>query len=180
VAISSSDLEYRYSNPAASAGCQLDQDSPSASLGRYVSNSVWSGGSANDLFADISGDENADNVANYVCLFVVNKHATLTLTTTKLWLTAQVAGGASIAIGVDVTGPSALATTTQQAATISDNVSPPIGVSFSAPTSKGAGVLLGDIGPGQCRAFWIRRTAAASSALDDDGFDIRFEGESAA
>jgi hypothetical protein len=39
---------------------------------------------------------------------------------------------------------------------------------------------LGDIPAGQCKAIWVRRTAANSAALDVDGAVIRVEGDSAA
>ena len=53
----------------------------------------------------------------------------------------------------------------------------PAGVTFSSPTTVGAGVALGTIGAGQVKAFWIRRTAANSSALSNDGVTIAVTGD---
>lgn len=178
MSISSSDLEYRYSNPSASAGDELGQDSPQSSLGGWLSRSVWYGTSPEDLFANMDGDQNGGQTADYRCLFAVNKHDSLTLQATKLWLASEVSGGATIAIGLDPLAASSLTATSPQAMVATSVNAPPVGVVFSAPTSKGAGLLLGDIGPGECRAFWIRRTGANTAALDNDGVDIRFEGDS--
>jgi hypothetical protein len=41
----------------------------------------------------------------------------------------------------------------------------------------GAGVALGNIPAGQCKAFWIRRTAANSAALSNDGVTIAVAGD---
>jgi hypothetical protein len=51
---------------------------------------------------------------------------------------------------------------------------------FSSPTTKGTGLALGDIAAGSCRAIWIKRTAANSAALNNDGVTIRIEGDTAA
>lgn len=180
MAIAASDLEYRYSAPAASGGNEQSQTDPAASIGKWLSKSVWAGGSLHDLFGVISGDDNANLVSEYRCLFFVNKHASLTLTDAVAWFTSEVSGGAQHALGVDPTAASPVNGDTQQALSVADENSAPMGVAFSTPTSKGTGVALGNIGPGQCKAFWLRRTAQNSAALDSDGFSIRVEGDTAA
>jgi hypothetical protein len=51
------------------------------------------------------------------------------------------------------------------------------GLSYSSPTNAAAGVSLGSIPSGQVKAFWVRRTAANSAALSNDGVTIAVSGD---
>jgi hypothetical protein len=153
---------------------------PAASLGDQVSTTAVSGTALNNIFDDVTGDENAASDVEYRCVFILNNHGTLTLTGVKLWLASEVAGGASLALGADPTAASAKGSGSAQAVTIATEQDAPAGVSFSAPTTKAAGISLGDIGPGQVKAFWLRRTAAASAALNSDGATWQVQGDTAA
>lgn len=177
MAIVANDLEFRLSNPAASGGNQLGQADANASLGGFVATTVWGGGVAHDLFDRVSGDENAASRVEYRCVFVLNKHATLTLEAAKLWLKNTVSGGADLALGLDPTPPRPVADIVAQSLVVSSDTTPPAGVLFSAPADKAAGLSLGNIPPGFCRAFWLRRSAAASAAQSGDGATVRVEGE---
>jgi hypothetical protein len=179
VSILSIDLEFRYSVPEASAGNQLAQGYPADSLGGWLSTTVKAAaGLLNDLFEDIDGDDNASYVTEYRCLFFLNKNGTFTLTSAVVWLSGVTAGGANIAIGVDPTAASALNSNTVQAlAVLNVNTEPP-GVDFSAPTTSGAGLSLGDIPPGSCKAIWIRRAAANTAALSNDSLGLSCQGNS--
>jgi hypothetical protein len=117
---------------------------------------------------------------DYRCFFVHNAHATLTWYSPVVWISSETAGGASAAIGVDATATSAIGASSAQAVTIANELTAPSGVTFTAPASKAAGLAVGDLGPGQCRAIWVRRTAANTAALDVDGVVIRVEGDTAA
>lgn len=178
--ISDSDLELRYSNPDASAGNQLAQADLAASLGGFLSSTPRLAGVTNDLFAALSGDDNVGLATHYRCLFVINKHATLTWTAPVLWFTATTAGGAVEAAGVDPTPASALTADEPQAVIVADETDAPAGVIFSAPTTKETGLALGDIPPGHCKAFWFRRRGNNTAAVDDDGFSYRLEGDTEA
>lgn len=167
MAIIASDILLKLSTTAGSAGNTL-AGTVGASLGKYVSTTVVAG-AANDLFPNITGAENAASQVDYACVFVHNAHATLTLTTAKVYVSAEVPGGASVAIGVDSTAASALGSSSAQAVTIADETTAPVGPTFSTPTTTGAALALGNIGPGQVKAFWVRRTASNSAALASDG-----------
>lgn len=182
MAITSSDILYKLSIKTGTAGNQNAQADPNASLGKYISTTQLSGTALNNLFDDISGDENAASDVEYRCIFVHNAHATLTLQSAVVWLQSEVAGGAAIAIAIDDIAASAIGSASAQADEIADeSTAPGSGVgSFSSPTTKGTGLSLGNIGPGQCRAIWVRRTAANSAALDNDGVTLRVEGDTAA
>ena len=176
------DIKYRLSIKTGSAGDSAAQGNPNESLGKYVSQTALSGTTLNNLFDNVSGDENAASDVEYRCLFVLNDHATLTHYSAVVWISAEEAGGAAIAIAVDDIAPSAKGSSSAQADEIAnESTAPGSGVgAFSSPTTKGAGLALGDIGPGQVKAIWVRRTAANTSALNNDGATIRVEGDTAA
>lgn len=170
--IVSSDIVIRGSVLTGSAGDSTAQANPNLWLGKYVSTTVFATG-LNGMFDDISGAENAASTVDYRCLFVLNNHATLTAYNVVAYLSAEVAGGASVAIAIDNITASAKGSSSAQAAQIGTETSAPSGVgTFSSPTTVGTGLSLGDIPPGQVRAFWVKRTAANSAALDADGWTV--------
>ncbi len=181
MAIVASDIKIKLSVKTGSAGNSTAQGSPNNSLGKYISTTELVDNTLNNLFDNVSGDENAASDVEYRCIFLHNSHATLTLMSTKVWLSAEVSGGAVAAIAIDDIAASAIGSSSAQAAEIANEDTAPTGVgSFSAPTSKATGLTLGDIPAGQCRAIWIRRTAANSVALNNDGVSISWEGDTSA
>lgn len=178
--IASTDILFKLSAPGASAGNAIAAGAAGTSLGKYVSTTVVVDATMDNVFPDVTGDENAASNVDYQCLFIHNNHATLTLLSAVAWLASEVASGANTAIGVDTTAASAIGSSSAQAVTIANKNTAPSGASFSAPTTKGAGISLGDIGPGQCRAIWVRRTATNSAAQNNDGVTIRVEGDTIA
>jgi hypothetical protein len=182
MAIAASDIKFKLSIKTGSAGNAAAQPDVNESLGKYISTTEITDNTLNNLFDDISGDENAASDVEYRCIFVHNAHATLTWTTVVVWLSAEVSGGASIEIAIDDLPDSAIGASPAQADEIADeSTAPGSGVgSFSAPVTKGTGLALGDIAPGFCRAIWIKRTAANTVALGSDGVTIKCEGDTAA
>jgi hypothetical protein len=178
--IVSGDLAYHYSTKLASQGYTLGQSNPNESLGGHISISgVRSSPTLHNLFDVVTGDENAASDVEYRCVFFVNKHASLALQSSVVWLANQVAGGATAAIGLDPSGIVPSGRASAQAVTVANESSAPAGVSFSSPSTKGAGLAIGDITAGYCQAIWIRRTAANTAALNNDGCTIRVEGDTA-
>lgn len=175
-AITSAEVLFKYSTTAGAAG-NTTAGTAAGSLGKYVSTTQWAGGVANDLYDDISGSENSSGTVDYRCIFVHNSNSANVLQNTKAWLSAEVAGGANVAIGVDPTAASAVGSATAQAVTIANETTAPAGVTFTSPTNAGAGIDLGNIPNGQVRAFWVRRTATNSSALSADGVTIAVTGD---
>jgi hypothetical protein len=174
-AITSGEILFKYS-VAAAAG-NTTAGTAATSLGDQISTTQWTGGSANDLFDDISGAENAASTVDYRCIFVHNSNGANTLENAVVYLSAETAGGASIAVGADTTAASALGSGSAQALTVANETTAPAGVTFSSPTTAGTGVALGNIPSGQVKAFWIRRTAANSAALSSDGVTIAVTGD---
>lgn len=180
MAIAASDIKFYLSQKVSGNGWDATS-TPAASLGKNISTTEITDNTLNNLFDDISGDENAASTVDYRCIFILNNHATLTWTSVVAWLSAEVAGGASIAIAVDDIADSSKSDTDDQAATIASETTTPTGIgAFSTATSKATGVALGDIAPGYCRAIWIRRTAANTVAVDNDGVTISVAGDTAA
>lgn len=180
MSIASSDIVLRLSVTTGSAG-DSTAGTPAGSLGKYVSTTALSATPLNNLFDDISGAENAASTVDYRCVFVLNNHATLTLQNAVVYLSSEVAGGASIAIATDNVAISAKGSASAQAAQIANETTAPTGVSaFSSPTTAGAGLSLGSIPAGQVKAVWVRRTAANSAALDADGVTLAVTGDTAA
>lgn len=176
-AIVSGEILLKYSTTAGAAG-NANTGTPGGSLGKYVSTTQWAGGAANDLFDDISGAENAASTVDYRCIFVHNSNASNALQNAVVYLSAETAAGASIAVAADSTAASALGSASAQALQVANETTAPAGpLSFSSPITAGAGVALGSIPAGQVKAFWIRRTAAASAALSNDGVTIAVTGD---
>lgn len=180
MAITTGDLLFKLSVTTGSAGDSTAQANPNNSLGKYVSTTAITDATLNNLFDDISGDSNAASEVDYRCFFIHNNHATLTLKSAKCWISAEVSGGASCAIGLDPAGVTAKGSSSAQAAIPANETTAPSGVSFSSPTNKSGGLSIGDIAAGSVQAIWIRRTAANSAALDNDGVTIRVEGDTSA
>lgn len=180
MAITATDILYKYS-VAAAAG-NTTAGTAATSLGDQISTTQITDATLDNLFDVVTGDENAANDVEYRCYFVHNAHATLTWENVVVWLSAEVGGGASAAIAIDATAASAIASGSTQAATVAnEQTSPGAGAgAFSSPTTKGAGLSIGNLAPGFCKAIWVRRTAANTSAVNNDGVTIRCEGDTAA
>jgi hypothetical protein len=180
VAIATSDIVLRGSSKTGSAGDSTAQSNPNNWLGKYASTTVFATG-LNGLFDDISGAENAASTVDYRCLFVLNNHGSLTMYNTVAYLSAEVSGGAGITIAIDNIAASAKGSSSAQAAEITNETTAPSSVgAFSAPTTVGTGLSLGDITAGQVRAVWVKRTAANSAALDADGVTLAIGCDTAA
>jgi len=185
MAVLTTDILYKFS-VAAAAG-NTTAGTPAGSIGDQISTTQLTDASLNNLFDDVTGDENAASaVVDYRCIFVHNAHASLSWQTVVAWVSADVANGVDIAIGVDPAAASAIGQASAQAAAPANETTAPAGVTFtnyasgSAVDIKSRGLSVGTIAAGSCRALWIRRTSANRAALNNDGSTLRFEGDTAA
>lgn len=172
------DIKFKYS-VAAAAG-NTTAGTAAGSLGDQISTTEIADATLHALFDVVSGDENAASDVEYRCIFVHNAHASLALQNAVVWLSAEVSGGAAAAISVDTTAASAVGAAAAQAKTVADESTAPASQTFSAPTTKGTGLSIGTLNAGQVRAIWVRRTAANTAALNDDGVTLRIEGDTEA
>jgi hypothetical protein len=174
-AITSAELLWKYS-VAAAAG-DTTAGTAAGSLGDQISTTQIPDATLNAIFDDISGAENAASAVDYRCPFIHNTNGANALENAVAYISSEVAGGASISIGADPTPASAVGSGAAQALSIADETTAPAGVTFSAPTTAGAGISLGNIPAGQCKPFWVRRSAANTSALTGDGVTLAIAGD---
>jgi hypothetical protein len=129
----------------------------------------------NNIWDNVSGPESSAGDVEYRCIYVYNNHATLTLQNAKAWLAQLTASGDDeIDIGL---GTTAVGTGDEQL--VGSEQTAPTGVTFSRPTTSGAGLVIGDIAPGQHKAIWIRRTVnAGASAYTTNNYIVQVDGES--
>jgi hypothetical protein len=177
MAITLADVSVRYSVPSATEGDADAQPNPRASLGKHVSTTVCPSDQLHNLFGPVTRDEAMASGNRYLCLFVVNTHATLTWQGVKVWLASQLAGGAIIAIGLDPVGVVDVDDTDDQAATAASITTAPTGVTFSRPRTEAVALSVGDVGPGQCFAVWLRQQWVADpAAKNEDWARLRVTG----
>ncbi len=179
MAITSADILLKLSTVSGSAGNTLTS-TPATSLGKYISTTTLVDNTINNLFDDVSGIENEASQVEYRCVFVHNAHSSLTLQGALVYLYSEVAGGAALALSVDTTAASAIGASAAQAKEIASDTIAPAVQTFSSPITLAAGLSLGNIPAGYCKAVWIRRTAANTSAVNNDGGVIRVVGGTAA
>jgi hypothetical protein len=176
--IGSSDILYKYS-VAAAAGDTTAGTAPT-SLGDQISTTPIPDATLNNLFDDVTGDENAASENEYRCYFVHNNHGSLTWQNAVVWVSADPAGGCDIAISVDTTGVTPKGQASAQAKSVATENDPPASQTFSAPTSKATGLSIGNIPAGSVQAIWVRRHANNTPAVSNDSGTIRCEGDTAA
>lgn len=169
--VAESDLEFRISGGT-------NNESPAASLGGAMSTKaggVITTEQLENIFDVVLGDEGKAGDIEYRAIYIKNKHATLPLQNAKLWITQDAdSNDDATAIALADEGVN------EAVETIENENTAPSGPSFSAPTTKGAGLSLGTIPAGQYRGFWIRRTITAGAAAKDKvTFKVKVEGESA-
>jgi hypothetical protein len=173
--LAASDIATRLSTTAGSAGNSTAQSDPNASLGKYISTTAL-GTSLHDLFDAVSGSENAAQQVEYRCVFIANTHGSATLANAVVWLT-QGSSGAEIRVAVDNLAASALGSASAQAAQIATETTTPSGVgTFGRHPSQAQGLAIGSIGPGQCRAIWLRRRARASTIARNNSATLNIAG----
>ena len=160
--ILTTDIKYKLSGGAANAD-------PLLSIGGAKS----SVDSSATIFDDVTSDEAASGDVEYRCVYIENTHATLSYQTAKVWIQAQTTSGdTDVAIGLAAAGLNATET-----AVANENTAP-AAVTFSAPSTFGAGLSLGTIPAGQHYGVWIRRTINAGAASAADSFTLRVQGDS--
>lgn len=155
-----------------------EASSPNASLGGFISTTELVNDTIHNLFAEVSGNENLNELSKYRCLFVQNANNDDTFFNVRVFFSDQNPDGADAFVGVDPTAVSAVDDTDEQAVEIADEDTAPAGVSFSAPEDYDSGVVIGDLEPNEVRAIWFRRDANDTPAVVNDSATFRIQGES--
>ena len=157
------EIVYRLSGGAGNSNAD-------ASLGGVKSSTV----APASVFDNVSSAESSAGDTEYRCIYVHNANGSLTLESAVLWIDTNTTGD-RIAVGL---GSSAINGEEQTVA--NEGTAPTGGVTFSQPASKGAGISLGSLPPGQHRAVWLRRTIPASTGAANHSYTLRVEGDTAA
>lgn len=164
--IQTSDIQIFYASGQTALTGQTGSRTTSASGGN-ISVTQVTDNVVNNLFPDITGDEAAAGVTKYSKIFVKNTNGSLTWQSVKGWIS-------SITPGTDNEISIALE------ASSNDTAAPSSG-SFSTPTSKGAGLSLGNIASNGTVGIWVRWVVnAGATAKANEAGTIRFEGDTAA
>lgn len=172
-AIIASEIVFRFTTTAGSAGDTTANTAVSTFLGKYAATSAWAGGGTNDLFPDITGAQNTASQIDYAGLAILNNNTANSAVNSVTYLSAEVAGGASVAVAADSTAASAKGGASAQLLTIASSTTAPAGpLTFSSPTTAGAGVSLGTIAVAFVKGMWVRRSAANTVALSADGVTL--------
>lgn len=182
-AITAADLQFRGSVTAGAAGNANAFGGADTSLGKYIANNQLADATLGALFDDATGAENAASTVEYQCVFLYNANGANALQNALIYISAEVANGAEVALGVDPTAASALGSSSAQAVQIANKTTAPGGVTFSLEANVdtlGEALSLGTIPSGNVKAFWIRRTLANTAALNNDGLTLTVSGDTAA
>lgn len=140
-----------------------------------VGGGLITSGAANNLWDDVSGAESSAGDTEYRGFYVKNNHGSLTWQSVVVWidsLTSSADTEFDIALAAEAVNVTM--------ATIANESTAPATVTFSRPTTKGAGLSIGNIPFSQFKGIWIKRTVNASAAAAADTGSIRCEGDTAA
>jgi hypothetical protein len=146
---------------------------PNLSIGGAISTTQFVDNTTVNLFGDVAAPESAAGSTKHRCLYVVNGHATLTMQGASFFLNTNTpAAGDTVNIGLGTAGSNG----TEQA--LQFDYSSPVGVSFSAPTTRATGLNLGNIAPGQSYPIWFQRIVsfgASGYPGDSFAFEVDFD-----
>ena len=148
---------------------------PNASLGGARSTTLVAT-SLNNLFDDVTGSESTAGTSEFRCLYFRNEDADADgLILPTVWFTSNTpSAGTVMSMGLDPAGKNGTATT------IANELAVPAGVTFSTPSTKGAGLLLpsGPYMQNDYVAIWLRRVVSpGTSSASTDPSTIRVEGD---
>lgn len=144
-------------------------DVTSANLpGSDASDTVTVAQLANNLWDDVSRTEAVYGDTEYRCVYIYNRFSS-TIFDARVWVEKQPDGNDELDVGLDPAGIGD-GSSTGVAQTVGDEDTAPSNVTFSRPIDYSAGVLIGDLDPGQSQAVWLRRTVptGTSTAVPED------------
>ena len=129
-----------------------------------------------NLYANVDGTEAAAGSQKYRGLYFRNGHASITLEATTIWISTQTASSET-----DVKIALAGEGLNNTIEIIANEDAAPSGETFTAPATKGGGLVMGDVPTLQHFGFWTERNVdAAASAFDNDDWALTIEGDTIA
>ena len=165
MAVADTDIKFYYSGDGTAKG----------SLGGAITENEVPSSGTNIIFDNVDASEAESGDVEYRCIYIKNTHPSDTLYDARVFIAQDtVSEDDEIDIGLDSAGKNGTATS------IADESTAPSGVTFSHPTTYDDGLQLGDLGPGEYYAIWIRRTVnAGASALANNNYMIKVQGQTA-
>lgn len=141
---------------------------PAASLGGAMSSSAQVSTALNAFFDFVTSAEAAAGDTEYRCIYVTNTGSTTALDA-KLWIQSNTPNSDNdIAIALGGEGKNGTAET------VANESTAPTGESFSAPSTEGTALSLGDLAQNDYYPVWVRRTVDAGAAADaSEQFTLR-------
>lgn len=158
MAITTSDLLFRLSGGSGNSD-------PNASLGGVMSTSTTvTDNTTHNLFDVVSGSESLAGDTEYRGIYLLNNHGSLTAQNTAIYISSNTTSS-DTSLDIALAGEGLNATIE----TVANENTAPSGETFSAPSTYGTGLSMGNIPAGQRYGFWFRRTVgAAATAVNDD------------
>lgn len=180
MAIIVGDILSKGSNSSASSGNSVANAGSGTNLGGFCTTGTITDAVANNVFPDVSGDENLAGNPDFQEVFVYNANLTNTYLLVSVYIIGETADGAVTQLGADPTAASPLASGSPQGLTITSKGVAPVGVVFSAPTTRSTGILLGDIPSGYVKGLWIRRSTPNIPNSNNHTFQYATAGDTTA
>jgi hypothetical protein len=167
MAIANTDILYFLSG----GGANTD---PNASLGGAISSTQITTASLQNLYDAVSGAEEAAGDVEYRGFYVKNNHGSLTLSNAVIWISTNTpATDTDVAIAVSAQGQNVTMTA------IANESTAPATVSFTSPSTAGAGLSLGNLAAGSYIGVWVRWTVTAGAAANaSDNVIFTVQGDS--
>lgn len=138
----------------ASNGGVLNVTVVAASLpGSNLNNTITIANKTNELYDDVSKAESYAGMTRYRAVYLCNSVSDKTAF--KLWIAENTPGLDTLAIGLDPAGAGGTA------ATIANETTAPVGVTFSSPANETDALSIGALTSTQNYPFWIRETIPA-------------------
>lgn len=184
MAVDPADILMKHSRGVTNEAGNSTVGTANGSLGGQMASSQITSASLNNLFDEVSSADNAAGATEdeYRCFFFHNTDA-LALTNVRIFLQSESTPNTTISIGLDPVGAIAgnSPSGTPMAAVIANEDAVPSGVTFSAPTTDGTGLIpggspAGELGPGEAIAVWVKRVPSGGAAANEN-VTIRIAGD---
>jgi hypothetical protein len=167
--ILTSEIEYHLSGGAQNLAIDL-------SLGGPIANGTIPANAFNNVWDGITATQAASGITTYACVYLKNNTGgTFAFQSVVVWIDGVPAQGTA-AIGIDSAPMGQTAVSSSPLTT----VAPTPAITFSSPTSQGAGISLGtNMPPGSYKAIWLRRTIPPGAVNNSsDSISIQVAGTS--
>jgi len=168
MAVVEADMEFRLTGGAINTA-------PNLALGGVISYAEPVGATLENLFASITAAEASAGVTKYRCIYIANTNDTDTLSSAVVYIGNQTTSAdTSLEIGLDPAGIGD-GMTTGVATTVANDTTAPSGVTFSAPSTPGTGLSIGNLDAGEAQAIWVKlivNSSAASTSMDAASINV--------